>query len=192
MNTASIAGLVVGPGSSSTYNVSKHGVVALSETLYYELAQRGAKVKVSILCPSWVNTRICDAERNRPIELRNDSRCCRQVAKPRNRGCRLIKLPTVCSKRSGTSSSIFSRIPKRKRGCVAKWSICSRSTIRRSPQYRVRTCSRDMSNGSQPVSAYQRETVGGTTACIWEPAICRNLHWAWRNLPTHRPYISLE
>ena len=74
MNTASIAGLVVGPGSSSTYNVSKHGVVALSETLYYELAQRGAKVKVSILCPSWVNTRICDAERNRPIELRNDSR----------------------------------------------------------------------------------------------------------------------
>jgi NAD(P)-dependent dehydrogenase (short-subunit alcohol dehydrogenase family) len=34
VNTASIAGLVVGPGSSSTYNVSKHGVVALSETLY--------------------------------------------------------------------------------------------------------------------------------------------------------------
>ena len=74
VNTASIAGLVVGAGSSSTYNVSKHGVVALSETLYYELAQRGAKVKVSVLCPSWVNTRIFDAERNRPIELRNDSR----------------------------------------------------------------------------------------------------------------------
>jgi NAD(P)-dependent dehydrogenase (short-subunit alcohol dehydrogenase family) len=74
VNTASIAGLVVGPGSSSTYNVSKHGVVALSETLYYELAQRGAKVKVSVLCPGWVNTRICDAERNRPIELRNDAR----------------------------------------------------------------------------------------------------------------------
>ena len=34
VNTASIAGLVVGPGSSSTYTVSKHGVVALSETLY--------------------------------------------------------------------------------------------------------------------------------------------------------------
>jgi NAD(P)-dependent dehydrogenase (short-subunit alcohol dehydrogenase family) len=72
VNTASIAGLIVGPGSSSTYNVSKHGVVALSETLYYELAQRGAKVKVSVLCPSWVNTHIFDAERNRPIELRND------------------------------------------------------------------------------------------------------------------------
>lgn len=72
VNTASIAGLVVGPGSSSSYNVSKHGIVALSETLYYELAQRGAKVKVSVLCPSWVATRIFDAERNRPIELRND------------------------------------------------------------------------------------------------------------------------
>jgi NAD(P)-dependent dehydrogenase (short-subunit alcohol dehydrogenase family) len=72
VNTASIAGLVVGPGSSSTYNVSKHGVVALSETLYYELAQRGAKVNVSVLCPGWVNTRIFDAERNRPTELRND------------------------------------------------------------------------------------------------------------------------
>lgn len=72
VNTSSIAGLVVGPGSSSTYNVSKHGVVALSETLYYELAQRAAKVKVSVLCPSWVNTRIVDAERNRPMELRND------------------------------------------------------------------------------------------------------------------------
>lgn len=72
VNTASIAGLVVGPGSSSSYNVSKHGVVALSETLYYELAQRGAKVKVSVLCPGWVNTRIFDAERNRPVALRND------------------------------------------------------------------------------------------------------------------------
>lgn len=72
VNTASIAGLVVGPGSSSPYNVSKHGVVALSETLYYELAQRAALVKVSVLCPSWVNTRIADAERNRPMELRND------------------------------------------------------------------------------------------------------------------------
>jgi len=72
VNTASIAGLVVAPGSSSTYNVSKHGVVALSETLYYELAQRAPKVKVSVLFPGWVNTRIVDSERNRPIELRND------------------------------------------------------------------------------------------------------------------------
>jgi NAD(P)-dependent dehydrogenase (short-subunit alcohol dehydrogenase family) len=72
VNTASIAGLVVAPGSSSTYNVSKHGVVALSETLYYELAHRAPKVKVSVLCPGWVNTRIADSERNRPVELLND------------------------------------------------------------------------------------------------------------------------
>ncbi len=71
VNTASISGLIVGPGSSSTYNVSKHGVVALSETLYYELAQRGAKIKVSVLFPSYVNTRIFDSARNRPPELRN-------------------------------------------------------------------------------------------------------------------------
>jgi short-subunit dehydrogenase len=38
------------------------------------LAQRGAKVKVSVLCPGWVNTRIFDAERNRPLALRNDAR----------------------------------------------------------------------------------------------------------------------
>jgi NAD(P)-dependent dehydrogenase (short-subunit alcohol dehydrogenase family) len=71
VNTSSISGLIVGPGSSSTYNVSKHGVVALSETLYYDLAQREAKIKVSVLLPGWVNTRIVDAERNRPLALRN-------------------------------------------------------------------------------------------------------------------------
>jgi NAD(P)-dependent dehydrogenase (short-subunit alcohol dehydrogenase family) len=72
VNTASIAGLVVGPGSAGSYNVSKHGVIALSETLYYELAERGARVRVSVLCPGWVDTRIFDAERNRPRALRND------------------------------------------------------------------------------------------------------------------------
>jgi NAD(P)-dependent dehydrogenase (short-subunit alcohol dehydrogenase family) len=65
VNTASIAGLVAGPGMG-TYNVSKHGVVALSETLYHELALRQAKVKVSVLCPGYVNTRIMESERNRP------------------------------------------------------------------------------------------------------------------------------
>ncbi len=51
VNTASIAGLIAGPGLG-VYKVAKHGVVTLSETLYYELAQRDAKVKVSVLCPS--------------------------------------------------------------------------------------------------------------------------------------------
>src|SRR5215831_13355553 len=50
VNTASIAGLIAYPGAG-IYKVTKHGVVTLSETLYYELAERGAKVHVSILCP---------------------------------------------------------------------------------------------------------------------------------------------
>jgi len=40
--------------------------------LYYDLAQRGAGVQVSVLCPGLVNTRIMDGERNRPPELEND------------------------------------------------------------------------------------------------------------------------
>jgi len=71
VNTASIAGLIAGPGLG-VYKVAKHGVVTLSETLYYELAQRDAKVKVSGLCPGFVHTRIMDSERNRPLERRND------------------------------------------------------------------------------------------------------------------------
>ncbi|MGZ3637611.1 MAG: SDR family NAD(P)-dependent oxidoreductase [Ktedonobacterales bacterium] len=70
VNTASAAGLfsVAGEGP---YGVSKHGVVTLSETLALELAARGAKLKASVLCPEWVQTRILDAERNRPQALRN-------------------------------------------------------------------------------------------------------------------------
>jgi NAD(P)-dependent dehydrogenase (short-subunit alcohol dehydrogenase family) len=70
VNTASAAGLNASSGGG-IYKVSKHGVVTLSETLSIELAQRGAKIKVSALCPSWVNTRITDAERNRPATLQN-------------------------------------------------------------------------------------------------------------------------
>lgn len=70
VNTASIAGLV-SYFPSATYQVAKHAVVALSEQLYFSLTQRGAKVKTSVLCPGGVNTQIVDAERNRPVELRN-------------------------------------------------------------------------------------------------------------------------
>jgi NAD(P)-dependent dehydrogenase (short-subunit alcohol dehydrogenase family) len=70
VNTASLAGLVSYPGSA-VYNVSKHGVVTLSETLYQELAQRHPKVLVSVLCPGLVNTRIMEAARNRPLELQD-------------------------------------------------------------------------------------------------------------------------
>ena len=65
VNTASIAGLMCAPGTS-TYTVSKHAVVALSEVLYGDLRNAGANVGVSVLCPSFVNTRIYAYERNRP------------------------------------------------------------------------------------------------------------------------------
>ncbi|MBV8302753.1 MAG: SDR family NAD(P)-dependent oxidoreductase [Acidimicrobiia bacterium] len=70
VNTASIAGLTSAP-LMGPYNVSKHGVVTLSETLAAELALHGSPVKVSVLCPGWVNTRIHEADRNRPAELQS-------------------------------------------------------------------------------------------------------------------------
>ena len=69
VNTASIAGLTSAP-MMGPYNVSKHGVVTLSETLAADLALHGSAVKVSVLCPGWVNTRIDEADRNRPPELK--------------------------------------------------------------------------------------------------------------------------
>ena len=68
VNTASVAGLVAAP-FMGPYNASKHAVVGLSETLHHELTFIGANVKVSVLCPGWVNTRIADSERNRPAHL---------------------------------------------------------------------------------------------------------------------------
>jgi len=65
VNTASVAGLISPPGSAA-YNVTKHAVVAYSETLYHDLRERGSAVGVSVLCPAYVRTGIADSERNRP------------------------------------------------------------------------------------------------------------------------------
>ena len=65
VNTASVAGLTSAPGLG-VYNVSKHAVVTLSETLAKDLAMVGAPIKVSVLCPGFVSTRILDSARNRP------------------------------------------------------------------------------------------------------------------------------
>ena len=63
INTASTAGLQASPGIGP-YNVAKFGVIGLSETLRLECEPHN--VGVSVLCPGAVNTRIVDAERNRP------------------------------------------------------------------------------------------------------------------------------
>jgi NAD(P)-dependent dehydrogenase (short-subunit alcohol dehydrogenase family) len=72
VNTASAAGLVSAP-LMAAYNVSKHGVVTLSETMFHELRAAGAKVGVSVLCPAFVPTNIGRSERNRPAELTEDA-----------------------------------------------------------------------------------------------------------------------
>jgi NAD(P)-dependent dehydrogenase (short-subunit alcohol dehydrogenase family) len=68
VNTASVAGLVAAP-FMGPYNASKHAVVAISETLHHELTITGARARVSVLCPGWVNTAIGTSERNRPERL---------------------------------------------------------------------------------------------------------------------------
>ncbi|MFZ4758251.1 MAG: SDR family oxidoreductase [Burkholderiaceae bacterium] len=72
VNTASVAGLV-NPQMMAVYNVSKHAVVSLSETLFHDLRLVGAKVGVSVLCPAFVPTGINASERNRPAEMANDA-----------------------------------------------------------------------------------------------------------------------
>src|SRR5436190_5836543 len=68
VNTASVAGIITPPGTAA-YNVTKHAVVALSETLYHDLRERNSRVGVSVLCPAYVPTGIADSERNRPADI---------------------------------------------------------------------------------------------------------------------------
>jgi NAD(P)-dependent dehydrogenase (short-subunit alcohol dehydrogenase family) len=63
VNTASMAGMNAGLGFSP-YAASKFAVVAMSEGLAMQLKPHG--IGVSVLCPSFVNTRIGDSGRNRP------------------------------------------------------------------------------------------------------------------------------
>jgi NAD(P)-dependent dehydrogenase (short-subunit alcohol dehydrogenase family) len=68
VNTASMAGLLSAAGMA-IYDVTKHGVVTLSESLYLELQMLAAPIGVSVLCPGFVSTRIMDSARNRPAAL---------------------------------------------------------------------------------------------------------------------------
>jgi NAD(P)-dependent dehydrogenase (short-subunit alcohol dehydrogenase family) len=70
INTASSAGLMV-TAKGGNYAVSKHAVVALSETLYLEMEEGGHNIGVSVLCPWAVKSNMLESERNRPLALRN-------------------------------------------------------------------------------------------------------------------------
>jgi NADP-dependent 3-hydroxy acid dehydrogenase YdfG len=68
VNTASVAGLLSAQ-TMAVYNVSKHAVVTLSETLFQDLRVANAKIGVTVLCPAFVPTGIANSERNRPADL---------------------------------------------------------------------------------------------------------------------------
>ncbi len=68
VNTASMAGLLNAP-NMGVYNVSKHAVVSMSETLYQDLSLVTEQVHAHVLCPFFVPTGIHKSERNRPADL---------------------------------------------------------------------------------------------------------------------------
>ena len=68
VNTASMAGLLT-PPNMGIYNVSKHAVVALTETLYQDLRLVTDQISASVLCPYFVATGITKSERNRPGDV---------------------------------------------------------------------------------------------------------------------------
>lgn len=72
VNTASAAGLTPQPGFG-IYSTSKAAMIVLSETLQHELTLARAPIRVSVVCPGFVRTRMADAARNRPAELQNES-----------------------------------------------------------------------------------------------------------------------
>ena len=67
INTASMAGLLT-PPAMGIYNVSKHAVVALTETLYHDLSLFDAPIAVSVLCPYFVPTGISHSDSVRPSD----------------------------------------------------------------------------------------------------------------------------
>ncbi len=71
VNTASMAGLVNMP-NMGVYNVSKHAVVSLTETLYQDLQLVSDRIGASVLCPFFVPTGITASDRNRPETLKED------------------------------------------------------------------------------------------------------------------------
>lgn len=72
VNTASMAGLL-NPPVMGVYNVSKHAVVSLSESLYHDLDLVGAPIGASVLCPYFVQTGISQSHRVRPDDARNEA-----------------------------------------------------------------------------------------------------------------------
>ncbi|MBX3611407.1 MAG: SDR family oxidoreductase [Hydrogenophaga sp.] len=71
VNTASMAGLLT-PPNMGIYNVSKHAVVAFTETLYQDLRLVTDQIGASVLCPYFVPTGISQSHRNKPANLADE------------------------------------------------------------------------------------------------------------------------
>jgi NAD(P)-dependent dehydrogenase (short-subunit alcohol dehydrogenase family) len=69
VNVSSLAGVTRGSGP---YGVSKHAVVALTESLYHDLAESAPQVKVSVLCPGWVATEFSRVDQSRPERFKGE------------------------------------------------------------------------------------------------------------------------
>ncbi len=72
VNTASMAGLL-NPPTMGVYNVSKHAVVSLSESLYHDLSLVEAPIGASVLCPYFVQTGISQSHKIRPDDVKADA-----------------------------------------------------------------------------------------------------------------------
>lgn len=79
VNTASMAGLVNMP-NMGVYNVSKHAVVSLSETLHQDLALVTDRIGASVLCPYFVPTGIAHSARNRPDAPQSPATASQRIA----------------------------------------------------------------------------------------------------------------
>jgi len=70
VNVSSLSGILPGEGS---YGVSKHAVFALTEALYYEIADSAPNVKVSVYCPGWVATEFYRVDHSRPDRFKENA-----------------------------------------------------------------------------------------------------------------------
>ena len=73
VNTASMAGLL-NPPTMGIYNVSKHAVVSLTESLYHDLSLVEAPIGASVLCPYFVQTGISQSHKNRPDDVQTEDK----------------------------------------------------------------------------------------------------------------------
>ncbi|MFX1393565.1 MAG: SDR family NAD(P)-dependent oxidoreductase [Promethearchaeota archaeon] len=73
VNSASIEGLISGINiGGAAYGVSKHAIISLSEILRAELELKKTKLKVFVLCPGPVESKLFLSVRNRQEEFQND------------------------------------------------------------------------------------------------------------------------